>query len=142
MRKGNGSRALMVGVLILATVAALMLAGCKVAGVAGSDSSGSSTTTTPRGLVDVGGTGQGTLVGIQGKFIPDSVSIHVGDTITFVNRDKVAHHLAIDSTDLGNLTPLGKVSWTADKVGAFTVRCTEDSSIVGKIAVVAAGSGN
>jgi plastocyanin len=140
MRKG--SRTLIVAVLVVTTAAVLMLTGCKIAGVAGSDSSGSSTSTTPHGLVDVGATGQGTMVGIQGKFIPDSVEIHVGDTITFVNRDKVAHHVVIDTTDLGNLAPLQKVSWTADKVGAFTVKCAEDSSIVGKIAVLAPGSGN
>jgi len=136
----NASRTLIVGVLAIATVAVFSLTGCAAPGAdAGNDGASTGSNSVPHGIVDVGTHNQGIMVGLQGTFTPESITVHVGDAVTFVNRDKVAHHIVIDDTDLGNQAPLQKVTWTAEKVGTFTMKCTLHPSMVGRVAVLPAG---
>ncbi len=59
-----------------------------------------------------------------------SMSLHVGDKLTFVNQDDVTHNITVkggagdDADDLGLQKPGKSVSYTFDTKGAYRVICS------------------
>lgn len=77
------------------------------------------------------GTGSGSTTGSGGititesglAFNPTSVSVKVGDVVTFTNKDNAPHNVVVGPTDLGIQQPGQSVSWTADANSIVEVRC-------------------
>ena len=68
------------------------------------------------------------VVDQKGKtFIPHSVTVSVGDTITFKNSDPFAHNAYTDDEanefDIGMQKPGQDMSITVKAAGTFTVEC-------------------
>ncbi len=121
-----------VQVLLAALVAtALLLAVSGCSGSTGATGGGSTGGTT-------GGT---TMVESNFQFSPASLTVKVGDTVTFDNQDTVAHRVVVGTTDLGEQAAGQKVTWTAAKDGTFPVKCTIHPSMTGQI-TVGASSGS
>ena len=77
---------------------------------------------------------------VKEKFDKDSLTIKVGDTVTFSNSDPVKHNLTVvtpdeDSKDLGMEQPGGKVSYAPPKSGVYDVRCSIHPKMKMKIKV-------
>lgn len=121
------------GMLALAVAILLVVA---VSGCSNSSSSGTSGSSTG-GSATTGGT---TVVEKNFQFSPSSLTVKVGDKVTFDNQDSTAHHVVVGTTDLGDQQPGSKVSWTADKDGTFPVKCTIHPSMTGQITVGAGGA--
>ena len=118
-------------VLIALALAALVLSACA--------SGGSSTTTPATG----GGSapppaasgGGATVTEANLAFSPTSVTVKVGDTVTFENKDSAPHDVKIDGQDLGNQAPGATVTWKATKAGTFPFSCTIHPSMTGQVVV-------
>jgi plastocyanin len=113
------SRALLASVL--ATALVLAVSGCS--GTTGS------------------GGGGNTVVESNKQFSPASLTLQVGDVVTFSNQDTVPHHVFVDTADLGEQAPGASVSWTATANGTFAFRCSIHPSMTGQI-VVGTGTGS
>jgi plastocyanin len=101
-------------------VAALALAGC---------SSGA----TP------GTTGTNTIIEKGFAFSPTSLSVNIGDVVTFLNEDSVPHHVVVGTDDLG-VQPTGQsLSWTASTAGTIGVKCLIHPSMTAQITVGTGG---
>jgi plastocyanin len=118
--------------IVMVLLAALVIVGCS--------SSSSTTTAAPAG--GYGGTSPaagggsatttapaagGTAVTISGfAFAPASVTVKVGDTVTWTNKDSVPHTVtaADGSFNSGSLAQGATFSFTFQKAGTFTYRCT------------------
>lgn len=84
------------------------------------------------------GTGGGTSNTVTEKglaFDPASLTVKVGDTVTFLNEDSATHDVEIDGKQLGEHGQGAKVQWTADKAGTYPYRCTIHPSMTGEIVV-------
>lgn len=102
----------------------LVLSACSSGG--GSTSSGSGG----------GQTSSGTTVVEQNfAFNPATLTVKVGDTVTFDNQDSTAHEVKIDGKDLGSQDPGKSVTWTASKAGSFPYQCIIHPSMTGTIVV-------
>jgi len=118
-------------VLIALALAALVLSGCA--------SGGSSATTPATG----GGSapppaasgGGATVTEANLAFSPTSVTVKVGDTVTFENKDSAPHVVKIDGQELGNQAPGATVTWKATKAGTFPFSCTIHPSMTGQVVV-------
>ena len=102
-------------------------AGCAGDTTTGSDGdSGSTTTTPPANAVD-----------ITMEFTPSSLTVSVGDTVTWTNKDTMAHTATADNGtfDSGNLSPGETFSFTFDTAGTYTYKCNIHSSMTGTIIV-------
>ncbi|HJQ96002.1 MAG TPA: cupredoxin family copper-binding protein [Acidimicrobiia bacterium] len=77
------------------------------------------------------------------KFVPDSVTIDVGDSITWTNGDPVGHN--VQARDGSFRTPLflsdNSATVTFDTAGTFAYFCGAHPEMVGTVIVEAAGSG-
>ena len=63
------------------------------------------------------------------QFSEKSLSLGVGDSITFANHDDVTHNVNVindddDAADLGLQKPGENLSYKFDKAGRFKVRCS------------------
>jgi plastocyanin len=76
-------------------------------------------------------------VTIEGmKFSPASLSIAVGDTVTFVNQDSAPHTATAEGTfDTGRLNQGQSAKLTFNGAGSFAYICTVHPSMNGTIAV-------
>ena len=118
-------------VLVALALTALVLSACS--------SSGSSTTAPATG----GGSapppaasgGGSTVTEANLAFSPTSVTVKVGDTVTFENKDSAPHDVKIDGQDLGNQAPGATVTWKATKAGTFPFSCTIHPSMTGQVVV-------
>jgi len=114
----------LVAVLLLGFV--LALGGC---GSSGSSDGGGSGTTTD-------GTSGGTTIVEEGlAFSPSTLTVKVGDTVTFTNNESAPHNVLIDGTELGSQSNGDSTTWTADKAGSFPFSCTIHPSMTGEITV-------
>jgi plastocyanin len=71
-------------------------------------------------------------------FSPAAVTIHVGDTVTWINRDIVEHTATARSGEFDVVTPLGKAAhwrWRASKLGEFAYLCRLHPNMTGVIRV-------
>jgi plastocyanin len=75
-------------------------------------------------------------------FAPSTVTIHVGDSIEWVNGDSVGHTVTADdaSFDTGTIAGGTKASLTFDTVGTFPYHCSIHSSMHGTVVVEAAAA--
>jgi plastocyanin len=71
------------------------------------------------------------------KFSPDTVTIKVGQTVTWTNQDSATHSVvALDgSWKSASLDNGGKFSHTFDTAGTYDYRCGFHASMTGKIIV-------
>jgi OOP family OmpA-OmpF porin len=118
-------------VLIALALAALVLSACA--------SGGSSTTTPATGggsaPAPAASGGGATVTEANLAFSPTSVTVKVGDTVTFENKDSAPHDVKIDGQDLGNQAPGATVTWKATKAGTFPFSCTIHPSMTGQVVV-------
>jgi plastocyanin len=68
-------------------------------------------------------------------FNPASVTVKVGDTVTFTNQDSAAHEVLIDGQDLGSQAQGASVTWKATKAGTFPFSCKIHPSMTGQVTV-------
>jgi plastocyanin len=79
-----------------------------------------------------------TQVTIQSfSFQPATLTVPSGTTVTWTNKDNVAHTVTADdaSWDSGSLTPGQTFSRTFEMAGAFQYHCTPHQRMVGTIVV-------
>ncbi len=75
-------------------------------------------------------------------FSPATVTINVGDTVTWVNADTDTPHNSVSNDDLwdsGNMNSGAKFSHTFDTAGTFAYTCTYHAGMNGTVIVKAAG---
>jgi len=77
----------------------------------------------------------------DGFFSPASLTVSVGDTVTWTNVDDSPHTVTADAFDSDNLDSGGTYSFTFTETGAFGYVCNYHDEMVGTITVVAASSG-
>jgi plastocyanin len=75
-------------------------------------------------------------------FKPGTLTVHVGDTVGFANKDDETHTAtAMDGTfDSGRLDPKAMFSYTFAKAGTYRYHCRIHSSMKGTIVVKPAES--
>jgi plastocyanin len=78
------------------------------------------------------------------KFAPASISVNVGDTITWSNQDEAPHTATANdgSFDTGNLNKGQSGSHTFAKAGTFAYICSVHPSMKGTVVVAAASGGS
>jgi plastocyanin len=118
-------------------IAGLALAGCGGGGGGGSTTGGGSST--PAQTSGGGGGGGGTTVAMKNiAFAPKSVTVRVGQKITWTNEDAVAHNVtatsggSFRSSDFGQG---GTFSYTPTKAGTIDYVCTLHPGMDGTIVV-------
>jgi plastocyanin len=76
------------------------------------------------------------------QFSPGTSSVHVGDTITWTNKDQAAHTATAKdgSFDTGTIKQNKTGSHTFTKAGTFPYICSIHPSMKGTVAVLAAAS--
>jgi plastocyanin len=123
--------------LLLALAAlALVVAGCG-GDDDGGDGGGSQKSEQP--AQESGGGGGGKQVTMEGiKFNPANVTVSVGDTVTWTNKDTVGHDVTGDSFKsgaAGGLQNGDTFEQTFDKAGTFDYVCTVHPGMEGTITV-------
>jgi plastocyanin len=116
------------------SLAALLLAAALLAGCGSSKKSNTSSSTTPAS----GGGGGGTAVSMKNiQFSPKSVTVKVGQTVTWTNDDSVDHNVtASDGTFKSSSFGHGATfKWKATKAGTFKYTCTIHPGMDGTITV-------
>lgn len=68
-------------------------------------------------------------------FAPASVDIRVGDTVTFVNDDAIAHTATSDAFDSGTMDPGASFEFTAKEAGTISYLCSFHPGMTGTINV-------
>jgi plastocyanin len=114
--------------LVALVAAAVLLAGC------GGGSKKSSTSSTSSS----GGGGGGTTVSMKDiQFAPKSLTVKVGQTVTWTNDDSTDHNVtASDGTFKSSTFGHGKTfSWKATKAGTFKYTCTIHPGMDGTLTV-------
>jgi plastocyanin len=84
-------------------------------------------------------------VSIAGQaFNPRSVTVSVGDSVTWTNADAVAHTATADdaSFDTGNIAAGGSDSITFATAGSFAYHCAIHPAMTGTVTVQAAAGGS
>lgn len=115
-------------VLIVAVVVALgsLVAGCASGGSQSGAGTTAGTTT---------GAEKNTIVMKDTAFSPSTITVKVGDTITFRNDDPMIHDVVIGPQDLGEQTSGTTKTWKAEKAGTFPLKCLIHPSMTGEITV-------
>jgi plastocyanin len=118
--------------LVMLGISALLVSAC-------SGTTGSSTTPAPSAAPTTAPApayaGDVTVAEVNLAFSPMSVTLAVGDTVSFVNRDSTTHDVMIDGQDLGPQAPGATVTWKATKAGTFPYTCTIHSQMKGQAVV-------
>ncbi|HET6550331.1 MAG TPA: plastocyanin/azurin family copper-binding protein [Solirubrobacter sp.] len=68
-------------------------------------------------------------------FQPGAIDLKVGETVTFVNQDEIAHTATSDAFDSGTLEAGAKFSFTATKAGQIAYVCNFHPGMTGTINV-------
>lgn len=80
--------------------------------------------------------GSGPVVNLKSlKFSPKKLEIKVGQTVTWVWREKVAHNVVFKDKVKSKLTPKGPYSRTFDKAGKYRYTCTIHPGMDGEVTV-------
>ncbi len=76
-------------------------------------------------------------VDITMEFTPSSLTVSVGDTVTWTNKHTMTHTATADNGtfDSGNLAPGETFSFTFDTAGTYTYKCNIHLSMTGTIIV-------
>ncbi|MCL5072573.1 MAG: cupredoxin family copper-binding protein [Actinobacteria bacterium] len=121
-------------VFITLSIAALALAGCTSSG----STATTATATTATAATTAGGAGAKNEISIQGNaFNPDSLTVKVGETVTWINNDSYAHTVTAKTGefDSGNMASGAEFSFTFDKEGTIDYICGIHTFMTGKIVV-------
>jgi plastocyanin len=96
------------------------------------------------GVLMLGRAGAGEhTVEIKGlSFIPEELSVSVGDSVTWVNEDKDDHDLRSDRFDSPVLKKGATYSFTFNEPGEVEYRCQIHTYMQGRITVGGGGSGS
>jgi len=123
-------------------VIALPLAGCTSSGSTGGttakETTAGTTAETTAAATTSGGAGVKNEISIEGNsFKPDSLTIKVGDTVTWINKDSYNHTVKAKTGefDSGNMANGAKFSFTFDKEGTYDYICSIHTFMTGKIVV-------
>ena len=70
-------------------------------------------------------------------FAPGTIELKVGDTVTFVNDDEIAHTATADdgAFDSGTMEPGATFEFTAEKAGSISYVCEFHPGMTGTINV-------
>jgi plastocyanin len=120
---------------------AALVSAILIGSLGGCSSSAPRTGSTAPAGAGAGGTGGGVTIAEQNQqFVPSTLTVKVGDKVTFSNQDSVPHHVFVDTTDLGDQQSGADVVWTAEKDGTFALTCSLHPAMTGQIVVGAGGS--
>ena len=75
-------------------------------------------------------------------FSPGTVTVSVGDTVTWTNNDGVGHTATGDDFDTGTISGGATASVTFDTAGTFAYHCSIHPQMNGTVVVEAAAAGN
>lgn len=117
------------GAALLALVLGVVLAAC---------GGGSTSSSSDGGTAGGGGATSGTDVTITGfAFSPATLSVAVGDTVTWTNEDSAPHTVTADdgTFDSGNLATGETFTQTFDTAGTYDYHCTVHPSMTATIVV-------
>jgi plastocyanin len=123
--------------LIIILLVALPLIGC-AGNATGTTTMAEMTTSAIVGETTSGNTGAKNEVLIESNtFKPDSLTIKVGDTVTWINNDSYNHTVTAKTGefDSGNMANGAKFSFTFDKEGTYDYICSIHTFMTGKIIV-------
>jgi plastocyanin len=75
---------------------------------------------------------------IDFKYVPDKLSIKVGETVKFINEDVQAHTVTASDNSFDSKNMDGKQTWTYTfkKAGAFPYICSYHAAMKGIISVI------
>jgi plastocyanin len=118
-------------VVALALGLVLALAGCG-SSASPTTGQGAAPSTTAGGTSGTGGT---TVTEQNFAFDPQTLTVKVGDTVTFTNADSAPHNVKIDGQELGSQNQGESKTWKATKAGSFPYICTVHPSMTGQITV-------
>jgi len=68
-------------------------------------------------------------------FAPEAIDAKVGDTISFVNKDEIAHNATGDGIDSGTIAGGATFDFKAAKAGTISYVCTFHPGMTGTINV-------
>ncbi|KAF0091716.1 MAG: blue (type 1) copper domain protein [Fusobacteria bacterium] len=69
------------------------------------------------------------------KFLPQDITVTVGTTVTWVNKDSVIHTVEGSGMDSGNLSKGDEFTFTFDEVGVFDYICGPHPYMTGSVIV-------
>ena len=83
-----------------------------------------------------------TVEAVDNAFRPQSVTVTVGDTITWQNTGEAPHDVKASAFQSGNIAPGASWSWNASKAGTYSYVCSYHSSVgmTGTVVVQAASA--
>jgi plastocyanin len=154
MKRKNFPMYILITVALL-VLSSLMLAGCTNAGnnantAATETTMAEMTTAAAAGETTAAATGSNTADSTQvicknNKFIPDTLTVKVGTTVTWINQDGNMHTVTSGTSpndrsglfDSGNINGGGTFSFKFDKAGTYDYFCIPHFSLgmIGKIIV-------
>jgi len=80
----------------------------------------------------------------ENKFLPEAITVQVGDTVTWVNQDVAVHNATADdareSWKTPNLNQNVEASVTFDAAATFAYRCTIHPGMDGRITILPAAA--
>jgi plastocyanin len=125
---------LTVGLIVVSLVLLIAMVGC------GSTAAGGTTSTTQTGPTSTGaGQGTGTVEVVMKniKFVPDTVTIKVGQTVTWVNQDSAQHDVVANQGEFkSQLFDQGQsFSFTFTKAGTYKYYCSIHPQMLGTVIV-------
>ncbi len=117
--------------------AAVLLFSFSLMGCAVKTVSTSGTETTTAGAIESSTAAKNEITIESNSFKPDSLTIKVGDTVTWINKDSYDHTVKSKTGefDSGNLTNGAKFSFTFDKEGTYDYFCSIHTFMTGQIIV-------
>lgn len=124
--------------MYLLLVMALLIIALPLAGCAGTGKPASTTATETAAATTAGGAGAKNEIIIESNsFKPDSLTIKVGDIVTWINKDSYNHTVKAKTGefDSGNMASGAKFSFTFDKEGTYDYICGIHTFMTGKIVV-------
>ena len=79
---------------------------------------------------------------VSGGFTPNPISLSVGSTVTWTNKDTIAHAITADGGTFssGAIAPNGQYSYTFPSAGTFTYRDPSSPNMVGTVNVSGSSS--
>ncbi|HEU0133056.1 MAG TPA: cupredoxin domain-containing protein [Mycobacteriales bacterium] len=83
-----------------------------------------------------------TVQAVDNAFRPASLTVSVGDTVTWRNAGQSPHDVTASAFSSGNLDPGKSFTWTASKAGTFAYVCRyhESAGMKGTLVVKAAAT--